>query len=72
MFKNKIPEWSKRRGIQNAFQLANELKISQATASRLWSGNFSKVGIDTLHKLCELFDCQIGDFLFFDGQSLDV
>jgi len=70
MFKNKIPDLSKERGLTNAFQLGKALRISPTTASRLWNGDFNKVGIDTLHRLCDLFECQISDYLYYDGESL--
>ena len=48
MFKNKIPDLSKNKGLKNAFQLGKALGVSPTTASRLWNGDFSKIGIDTL------------------------
>jgi len=70
MFKNKILDLSKKKGLMNAFQLSKALDISPTTGSRLWNGDFSKVGVDTLHRLCDLFECQISDFLHYDGDSL--
>jgi DNA-binding Xre family transcriptional regulator len=70
MFKNKIPDLSKKKGLMNAFQLGKALGVSPTTASRLWSGDFGKVGVDTLHRLCDLFECQISDYLYYDGESL--
>ncbi len=48
MFKNKIPDLSKKKGLMNAFQLGKALGVSPTTASRLWNGDFSRIGIDTL------------------------
>ena len=70
MFKNKIRDLSKKKGLMNAFQLGKALGVSPTTASRLWNGDFGEVGVDTLHRLCDLFECQISDFLYFDGDSL--
>jgi DNA-binding Xre family transcriptional regulator len=68
MFQNKIPELAKSKGLQNAFQLSKALGVSRATTNRLWNGDFNKIGIDTLHKLCRLFECQISDYLhYFSG-----
>jgi DNA-binding Xre family transcriptional regulator len=69
MFKNKIPDLSKKKGLMNAFQLGKALGVSPTTANRLWNGDFAKIGVDTLHRLCNLFECQISDFLYFDGES---
>jgi DNA-binding Xre family transcriptional regulator len=70
MFQNRIPELAKKKGISNAYQLSKVLKVSPTLSARLWSGDFAKIGIDTLHRLCIFFDCQIGDFLIFDGKKL--
>jgi DNA-binding Xre family transcriptional regulator len=70
MFKNKIPDLSKKKGLMNAFQLGRSLGVSPTTASRLWNGDFGKVGVDTLHRLCDLFECQISDYLHYDGNLL--
>ncbi len=72
MFKNKIPDLSKKKGLKNAFQLGKALKCSPTTARRLWDGSFNKIGTDTLHSLCILFECQISDYLFYDGNLTDV
>jgi DNA-binding Xre family transcriptional regulator len=70
MFKNKIQDLSKKKGLMNAFQLGKALGVSPTTANRLWTGDFDKIGIDTLHQLCDLFECQISEYLFYDGNSL--
>ncbi len=70
MFENKIPDLSREKGLVNAFQLSQALNVSPTTANRLWNGGFNKVGVDTLHRLCDLFGCQISDFLYYDGNSL--
>jgi DNA-binding Xre family transcriptional regulator len=69
MFNNKIPELSQQKGILNAYQLGLSLSVSPTLSARLWSGDFSKIGIDTLHKLCDLFGCQISDYLLYDGNK---
>ncbi len=69
MFKNKIPDLSKKKGLMNAFQLSQALNVSPTTANRLWNGDFAKIGVDTLHRLCDLFECQISDYLFYDCES---
>jgi DNA-binding Xre family transcriptional regulator len=70
MFKNKIPELAKKQGLKNANQLGKALCVSPTLSSRLWNGDFGKIGIETLHKLCDLFDCQVSDFLHYDGKRL--
>jgi DNA-binding Xre family transcriptional regulator len=70
MFKNKIPNLSRKQGLMNAYQLGLALRVSPTTARRLWDGSFDKIGTGTLHSLCILFQCQISDYLFYDGDSL--
>ncbi len=70
MFKNKIPDLSQKKDLMNAFQLGKALGVSPTTVNRLWNGDFSKIGTDTLHRLCDLFECQISDYLYYDGDSL--
>jgi DNA-binding Xre family transcriptional regulator len=70
MFQNRIPQLAESKGILNAFQLSRVLNCSPTTANRLWNGDFTKIGIETLHSLCKLFECQISDFLYYlsDGK----
>ncbi len=70
MFQNRIPALAKEKGLVNAFQLGKALKVSPTTANRLWNGEFNKIGVDTLHRLCDLFGCQISDYLHYDGNRL--
>ncbi len=69
MFKNKIPDLCIKKGLKNAFQLSKVLKCSPTTASRLWNGDFDKIATDTLHKLCDLFNCQISDYLYYEPDN---
>jgi DNA-binding Xre family transcriptional regulator len=68
MFRNKLPELAKEHNVENAFQLSKLLNVAASTTNRLWKGEFDKVSIDTMHKICEAFNCQISDFLEWDGQ----
>jgi DNA-binding Xre family transcriptional regulator len=70
VFENNIPELAKNKGLANAYQLGKALKVAPTTANRLWNGEFNKVGIDTLHRLCDLFECQVSDYLHYDGKPL--
>jgi DNA-binding Xre family transcriptional regulator len=58
-----IQELAKTRGIENAFQLWGRIDGSKETAAQLWRGDFAKIGINTLEKLCAVFDCDVGDLL---------
>jgi DNA-binding Xre family transcriptional regulator len=64
MIKIKIAELAaKRANVTSAYQLQNFLGISPSIASRLWKGDFDKIGINTINKLCYRLDCQPSDFL---------
>lgn len=43
--------------------LARDLGMAYQTARALWHGNMQAIRFDTLVKLCEHFDCQVGDIL---------
>lgn len=58
-FKVKLLRESKN---MSQFQLANQLEVSQATISKLESGQIDKVDFLLMHKICELFEV---DFKYF-------
>jgi DNA-binding Xre family transcriptional regulator len=45
-------------GYKSAYALQKALGISPTVAYRLWSGDLDKIGINTIEKLCLLFNCQ--------------
>jgi DNA-binding Xre family transcriptional regulator len=63
MMKVKIAETAEKHGVKSAYALQKALDLSPTIAARLWKGEFSKIGINTLEKLCELFKCQPNDLL---------
>jgi DNA-binding Xre family transcriptional regulator len=64
MIKIKIAELAeKRANVTTAYQLQNLLGISPSIASRLWKGDFDKIGINTINKLCYRLECQPSDFI---------
>ncbi len=64
MIKIKIAELAaKRADVTTAYQLQNFLGISPSIASRLWKGDFDKIGINTINKLCYRLKCQPNDFI---------
>jgi excisionase family DNA binding protein len=36
-------------------------------ASRLWSGEFKQIGIETMDKLCDLFNCSYNDLFGYES-----
>jgi DNA-binding Xre family transcriptional regulator len=63
MMKVKIAETAEKHGVKSAYALQKALNISPTIAARLWKGEFDKIGINTLEKLCEHFQCQTNEFL---------
>jgi excisionase family DNA binding protein len=70
MIEIRIAEKAKSRGLETAFSLQKALNISPTIASRLWKGNFSKIGVGTMDKLCTFFKCQPNDLFFFIGETV--
>lgn len=61
MIKIKIQEYLRTQAVESAYQLQRILEISPTVAARLWKGDFDKIGINTLDKLCGVFQCQPND-----------
>jgi DNA-binding Xre family transcriptional regulator len=70
MIEVRIAEKAKAAGLETAFSLQKALNISPTIASRLWKGNFNKIGVGTMNKLCTFFKCQLNELLFFNGETL--
>ena len=63
MIKIKIAELAEKHGLKTAYALQKALDISPTMASRLYKGDFDKIGIGTIEKLCAYFGCQPDAFL---------
>ncbi len=64
--KIRIAELARQHNFKNAYALQNALKCSPTMASRLWSGEFKQIGIETMEKLCDLFKCSYNDLFGYD------
>ncbi len=64
--KIRIAELARQHNFKNAYALQNALKCSPTMASRLWSGEFKQIGIETMDKLCDLFNCSYNDLFGYD------
>lgn len=53
-----IRERAEKYGITTAYQLQKAMEISPTIAARLWRGNFDKIGMVTLDRLCRVLECQ--------------
>ncbi len=48
-------------GIKTAYQLQKKVKLSPSNASRLYNAQVKQISLDTLGKLCEALECELGD-----------
>jgi len=58
-----IQERAKAKGITTAYQLQKLLDVQPSVAARLWKGDFTKIDLGTLSKLCEKLKCQPSQLL---------
>jgi DNA-binding Xre family transcriptional regulator len=65
MIEVKIREVCESRGITTAYQLQKALNVQPSVAARLYKGEFSKIDLGTLDKLCALLKCQPHKLLHF-------
>ncbi len=50
--------------------VARETGLSRATVTLLYKETAQKVDLDTIEKICLLFDCGIGDLLELQAQKI--
>jgi putative transcriptional regulator len=43
--------------------VARETKLNRSTITALYSEKATRIDLDTIEKLCELFECEVGDLL---------
>jgi DNA-binding Xre family transcriptional regulator len=58
MIEIQIKQRAEKQGITTAYQLQKALEVSPDVASRLWNGNFTRVDLSTLDRLCRVLKCQ--------------
>jgi DNA-binding Xre family transcriptional regulator len=61
-----IKERAQKRGIENANQLGIALEVAPNVSARLWAGEFDKLGMNTLEKLCAVLACQPNSLFKFE------
>jgi DNA-binding Xre family transcriptional regulator len=63
MITPRIKEVCQKRGITTAYQLQKALPAAPSVAARLWAGEFERVDLTTLDRLCTLLRCKPNDLL---------
>ncbi len=53
-----IKERAEKKGYTTAYQLQKAMDVQPSVAARLYKGEFTKISLDTLNKLCRLLNCQ--------------
>jgi putative transcriptional regulator len=59
----KIQQVAKRRGINTAYKLQKAAKLTPTNASRLFNHEVKQLSLETLGKLCDVLDCEVGDLI---------
>ena len=58
MIEIQIKERAEKLGITTAYQLQKALEVSPDVAARLWKGEFARIDLLTLDRLCRVLKCQ--------------
>jgi excisionase family DNA binding protein len=65
MIKVNIRETAIKKGIKTAYQLQKAMNLQPSQAAKLYRNDLKMIGLDTLDKLCEIFDCMPSDLLVY-------
>jgi DNA-binding Xre family transcriptional regulator len=63
MVKWAVKEVAQRAGISSAYELHLRAGLHPGTANQIWYGRAKRVDMDTLSKLCALFQVPVGQLL---------
>ena len=66
-----IREQAEKRGYRNANQLGIALDVAPNVSARLWNGEFTKIGVNTIEKLCEVLNCQPNALFRYEKKGKD-
>lgn len=58
---------AKRYSIQDVHKMTG---LSRGTISSLYNDRASRIDFETITKLCELFECEVGTLLVFEKKDL--
>lgn len=70
--KVKIAERCRTRGISTAYKLQKALNLSPTVANRLFKGDFARIDVLTLDRLCRFLECQPADLLEFEHRVISL
>ena len=52
-------------------ELHKRTGLSERTISKLYHEESTTIGFDTIIKICEVFDCKVGDLLYLENAPKD-
>ncbi len=55
--------------IRSINQLSNETGITRQTLTRIYNQEAERLDFVTISKLCEFFDCEVGDLLYLEKEG---
>ncbi|MEK5065926.1 helix-turn-helix domain-containing protein [Cytobacillus sp. FSL R5-0596] len=55
--------------IRSINQLSKETGITRQTLTRIYNEESNQLDFATIEKLCEFFECDLGDLLYLDEES---
>lgn len=69
MIKSKLHILMGERKIKSILQLHQETNITRKSLSNLYNDNFKALDADVLSRLCDYFNCNVGDLLVFEKEK---
>lgn len=58
-----------RKNIRTIKELHDATGVSRTVISELLNGNRKNIRLDTISKLCEVLDCEIGDLIVIEKED---
>lgn len=59
----RVKEVAEENGIDNPFSLSKQSGLAYANCYKIWHGQQTMIGLDTLDRLCDALGCEPGDIL---------
>jgi putative transcriptional regulator len=63
VIKSKLHEQMLKHKVRNISELARVTELDRRTLTNIWDEKNKRIDYETLNKLCEHFDCNVGDLL---------
>ena len=67
----KLSEMMGKHKIKSFSELEKLTGITRKTLTKMYDGQGKGVEYDTLNKLCDYFDCNVGDLLTYEKEKKD-